>query len=223
MAWAVGARRSPGAAWEAHALYTLYDAMGEGGWAPTPRQFYTANASLRRDALLAAGLFNPLFRRAEDVELAYRLRDIGLGFRFTPDAVVYHRPGRTYAAWRRMARQYGSYDVLMWRKCGRRHVMPVIGHEFVHQRKAALRTAARMLVGRRRLLAAFVATVSVAARCAAAAGLGQGAMSAYSAVFNLLYWQGVCEALGGREAFWAGLELWRIPERAPLATVEGEG
>jgi GT2 family glycosyltransferase len=223
MALAESARLSPWAAWEANALYKQYEAMLEGRWTPTPRQFYTANASLRRDALLAAGLFDPLFRRAEDVELAYRLRDNGLGFRFAPEAIVYHRPGRSYAAWRRMARRYGYYDVAMWRRRGRAHVMPVIGHEFVHQRNAALRFAARLLVGRRGLLAAFAAGASAAAYGAAAARLGGASRSAYSAVFNLLYWQGVCEALGSREAFWAGLELWRARERAPLATAEGEG
>ncbi|MEX1254762.1 MAG: glycosyltransferase [Dehalococcoidia bacterium] len=220
MALADGARLSPWAEWESYALYKQYEAMQEGRWAPTPRQFYTANASVHRVDLIAAGLFDPLFRRAEDVELAYRLRDLGLAFRFLPEAVAYHRPGRSYAAWRRMAEQYGYYDILMWRAKGRAHIIRVIGHEFVHQRHPALRGVARHLVGHRRRLAAFVTGAAAAAQVASWLRFKRGARAAYSVIFNLLYYQGVCEALHGRDLFWPSLELWRAAEPGALAAAE---
>ncbi len=207
-----GAKLAPWGEWEFSGLQRQYEAMLRGDWAPTPRQFYTANASVPRAAYLAAGLFDPLFRRAEDVELAYRLRDHGVGFRFLPDAVIYHRPARSFASWQRMAWQYGFYDVLMWRQKNRRHVLRVIGHEFHHQRHPLLQQSARALVGRRRTLRTATWLAGRGANLMAAAGARRPAMPLYSAVFNLLYWEGVADSLGGRAAFLAGLEAWRRPE-----------
>jgi glycosyltransferase involved in cell wall biosynthesis len=222
MALAEGARLSPWAEWESYALYKQYEAMQEGRWAPTPRQFYTANASVKRADLIETGLFDPLFRRAEDVELAYRLRDLGLSFRFLPGAVAYHRPGRTYGAWKRMAEQYGYYDVLMWQEKGRAHIIRVIGHEFVHQRHPALQRASRHLVGHRWRLALATTTAGATAQVASWLRFKRGARAAYSVIFNLLYYQGVCDALAGRDAFWPSLELWREPEPGTLAAAGSE-
>jgi len=216
-----GAKLAPWAEWEFVGLQRQYAAMLRGDWAPTPRQFYTANSSVPRSAYLAAGMFDPLYRRAEDVELAYRLRDRGLGFRFLPDAVIYHRPARSFDSWQRMAWQYGFYDVLMWRQKNRRHVLRVIGHEFRHQRHPLLQRAARKLVGRRRLLYAATAIGGRAANAISALGARRLTMPLYSAVFNLLYWQGVAETLGGRARFLEGLEAWRQPERQPSQLTEG--
>ncbi len=59
-------------------LAKQYTAMLRGDWEATARQFYTGNASLRREPLLAVGGFDTAFRRAEDVEMAYRLDDRGI-------------------------------------------------------------------------------------------------------------------------------------------------
>jgi GT2 family glycosyltransferase len=222
MALAEGAHLSPWAEWESYALYKQYQAMEEGRWAPTPRQFYTANASVRRSDLIEVGLFDPLFRRAEDVELAYRLRDLGLSFRFLSEAVAYHRPGRSYAAWKRMAKQYGYYDILMWQAKGRAHIIRVIGHEFVHQRHPALQWAARHLIGHRWRLSLATTAAGATAQVASWLRFKRGARAAYSVIFNLLYYQGVCDALAGREAFWPSLELWRAPEAGALAPARGD-
>ena len=64
------------------------------------RQFFTGNASLRRDSFLATGGFDPSFHRAEDVELGYRLAALGIQFIFEPSARVWHYPVRSFAAWR---------------------------------------------------------------------------------------------------------------------------
>lgn len=56
------------------------------------RFFYTSNLSLRRDFLLAYGLFDDTFPYAswEDIELGYRLEERGLRIHYNPDAVAYH-------------------------------------------------------------------------------------------------------------------------------------
>jgi glycosyltransferase involved in cell wall biosynthesis len=60
--------------------------------------FWTSNVSVRRDDLVAAGLFDEAFIEYgwEDVDLGERLRDLGLARRFNPRAVVSHvkRPWR---------------------------------------------------------------------------------------------------------------------------------
>jgi GT2 family glycosyltransferase len=93
-------------------LVKQYDAMERGDWAATARQFYTANASLARRHVLDAGGFDERFRRAEDVELAYRLADRGLRFVFARDAVVVHHPDRSFRAWLDIAGAYGRNDVV---------------------------------------------------------------------------------------------------------------
>ena len=65
---------APWVRWEQEMLMKQYKAMLRGDWPATARQFYTGNASLRRSHILAAGGFDENFRRAEDVELAYRLQ-----------------------------------------------------------------------------------------------------------------------------------------------------
>ncbi len=95
-----------------------------------PRQFYTGNASVARRHVIAAGGFDTAFRRAEDVELAYRLADRGLRFSFDHDAVVLHYADRSFDAWRRMATDYGRNDVIFARDMGRTWLLDSIAREF---------------------------------------------------------------------------------------------
>jgi glycosyltransferase involved in cell wall biosynthesis len=195
----------PWAAWEMRTLDRCYADMIAGRYAPTPRQFFTANVSVRAERVALAGGFNEEMRRAEDVELAYRLQDRGCRFVFRPDLYVEHDPGRSLGAWLRMARQYGSYDVMMWRDLGRRHIIDNVSEEYA-ERRAPLRAAARALVGRRAAVALSRVALMSAARAAWRLRARGAAMAACSAVFNVEYWHGVSEALGGRRAFWDAIE-----------------
>jgi GT2 family glycosyltransferase len=209
-----GKRLEPWLEWEAVSLQKQYDAMVAGEWRPTPRQFYTANASFRREDAIAAGLFDASFKRAEDVEFAFRLRDIGVASGFIPEAIVYHEPNRTYEQWLRVPYLYGHYDFIMWTQKNRRHIGGVLRHEFF-QRQRLLQRAARVLVGRERLLNAFVALSAFAAERAHSLRLRKVSLSLYSAIFNLRYWQGMCEAMGSRQRFWQQIDH---PGPAPIAT-----
>jgi GT2 family glycosyltransferase len=185
--------------WEEDMLEGVYRALRAGEYPCTPRQFYTANASLRRSRFLAAGGFDPAYRRAEDVELAYRLRNAGAVFVFLPQAAVHHYASRTFGAWSRTPYQYGRYDVLM-------HAQ---GHEALscavvefHTRHVLTRVVARACVGHRRTVRAAVALLRVAAAVADRAGADRIARLGLGAIFNLLYWQGVCDELGDRRRVW---------------------
>ncbi len=207
------------AAWESHMLEKQYGDMLAGRWAPTPRQFYTANASVPRADLVRAGLFDPSFRRTEDVELAYRLADLGLGIRFVPQATAVHDTPRSLDGWMTMAAQYGRYDVVMWRDKGRRHIFNNIAFEYRYSRNAALRAAARALIGREAAMALVRVAATVAILGLARLRFRSGAMAACSAVFNLLFWDGACREIGGRAAFWEAIRRELKPVHADAETV----
>jgi GT2 family glycosyltransferase len=216
------ARLKPWVLWELATLERQYDDMARGKWEPTPRQFYTGNASVARAAVLEAGGFNPEFRRAEDVEMAYRLQASGYTFVFAPQARGLHYARRSFASWKSIASAYGRADVKMARALAKPGILEVIGKEF-HQRHMPLQLVARASVSRPPLLRATVGASGVAARLfnALPGTTGQRLAAAYSIMFNLLFWEGVAEGIG-HDAFW---ELVRRnqPARPPMAAAPTAG
>jgi glycosyltransferase involved in cell wall biosynthesis len=190
-------------AWEEEMLQAQYRAMLAGEYPCTARQFYTGNASLSRVRFLAAGGFDGSFKRAEDVELAYRLRDGGARFVFNPRADVRHFASRSFTAWCRTPYQYGRYDVAMGRDKGHEAFACAV-HEF-HARHSLNRLLAWLCVGRRPLVALAVLGLRIATLIAPALGAPRAARFALSGIFNLLYWQAVSDELGGRAPMWRAI------------------
>ncbi|MBF6599304.1 MAG: glycosyltransferase family 2 protein [Dehalococcoidia bacterium] len=197
------------AEWELRTLERQYAQMVGGIFEPTPRQFYTANASVRRADLERAGMFDVRYRRAEDVELAYRLEEGGATFVFLPDACVLHDTPRSFSNWMAMAGQYGQYDVLLSRQGGRRWTLDILAEEFVEARHPALQAVARLTVGHRRRSAAVRRLAPLAIGGADALRLRRVALAGCGALFNLLYWHAFCEEFGGRVAFWDAVRTSR--------------
>jgi glycosyltransferase involved in cell wall biosynthesis len=194
MSWSRDVAHKPWVKWEESGLLRQYESMLSGEWAPTQRQFYTANASVRRQAIIDAGLFDPAFRRAEDVELAYRLRDNNLRFRFLPDAVIHHRPNRTYAAWLNVAQKYGDYDIVMWREKGRENILRNIQFE-LGRRHLLTRSAVRLIVGFRLPVRLFTLLASGFGLATARVGLERLSQFCYSFIYNLHYYSAAATAL----------------------------
>jgi GT2 family glycosyltransferase len=195
--------------WEEDMLEDQYRAMLAGEFECTPRQFYTANVSLHRSRFLEAGGFDSTFKRAEDVELAYRMRDQGAQFVFDAEAAVYHYAERTFEAWCRTPYQYGRYDVIMHREKGH-EALPCAAHEF-HSRHVLTRWLARSCVGHAALVrAAVVGLRSVASVCDRLGARGPARL-ALSGIFNLLYWQGASDEFGGPKPVWGMVAAWEIP------------
>jgi GT2 family glycosyltransferase len=191
-------RRPSWVHWEEDLLQIQYQEMLAGKYPCGPRQFYTGNASLWRRQFLEAGGFDPRFKRAEDVELAYRLRDRGARFVFRPEAEVLHYASRSFESWCRTPYLYGRYDVVMYREKGH-EALPCAFVEF-HRRHPLTRLLVRLCLGRPAL-----ARVAVQALRGAAAGSDWGSARragrlALSAAFNVLYWQGVCDEFGDAAA-----------------------
>jgi glycosyltransferase involved in cell wall biosynthesis len=194
-----GRWESPWIRWEARTLERQYSDMDAGRWSATSRQFYTGNASVGRTHLLRVGGFNVALRRAEDVELGHRLRDLGVVFEFHREATAHHEPTRSYRAWTTAAREYGRVDAIMGTRLGRPEVLGWAACEF-HGRHPLTRLA--VLVDRRhtRLASTLPWLAAPLARATLRCGLGRVSDALCSGVFNLLYWRGVADQLGTGQA-----------------------
>jgi GT2 family glycosyltransferase len=216
-----GFAMTPWVLWEQAMLVKQYENMLNGRWQPTARQFYTGNTSLAREHILAVGGFDPAFRRAEDVELAYRLADHGLRFLFNPDAIGYHFAERTFSSWLEIPYAYGRNDVIFTRKKGQQWLLPAIMTEF-DTRHPLVKVLTRTLLDRPSLSTAAVTCLGL---------IGQGGhylrlpflpRYAYSGIFNLRHYQGIADELGGRQAFFDAMAAARQqPPASPLEKAKG--
>ncbi len=185
----------PWVRWEQEMLMKQYQALMEGLWDASPRQFYTGNASVRRALVLAVGGFDEGFRRAEDVELAYRLSKLGLHFIFGNRAVGLHYAERSYRSWLEMAETYGRNDIIFARDRDQKWLLPTLASEF-RQRHILVRSLVRSCLGRPRLTALATSIMKLVADAATHLGAEKIERIAYSSLFNLQYYSGVSEELG---------------------------
>lgn len=117
----------PWVAWEQLQLEKLYAAMVRGDFAPSYRQFWTGNASVRRRHLVDAGLFDTSLRRGEDVELGRRLAALGVGFVFNIEAKGWHHAERTLESFCDAHATYGVMEVSMFEQVPATSVEEVLG------------------------------------------------------------------------------------------------
>ncbi len=192
----------PWVQWEQAMLYKQYDAMARGDWAPTARQFYTGNASLPRTLFVDSGGFDESFRRAEDVELAYRLHDAGVSFEFEFAARAFHHAHRSYQAWLSIASAYGVNDVVFWRDHGQTWLVPTIRREY-EDRHPLTRAYARLGLTIPVLARQGARLAPRTAKAAERLHLRALSRQILSAVYNHAYYDGLVSELGTVEDFLA--------------------
>jgi glycosyltransferase involved in cell wall biosynthesis len=191
---------APWIRWEQEMLMKQYRSLLTGVWQASARQFYTGNASLRRSHILAAGGFDEHFRRAEDVELAYRLANRGLDFVFNMDAVGSHYAERSFRSWLQAANTYGHNDVIFARDRGQKWLMPALESEF-RQRHNLIQSLVRICRRRPRVTALAGKAMKLAADAATLVGAAKIEQVAYSGLFNLQYYSGLHDELGDAQFF----------------------
>ena len=191
---------SPWVSWEQRMLYKQYDAMDAGLYTARARQFYTGNTSISRELLEAHGGFDETFRRAEDIELAYRLSDAGVGFHYCADARGFHYAERSFAAWCDIASEYGRTDIVFARLPGREDLGAFLVFTF-HQRAFPLRILNWATVSSPLLRRAVVASMSVATRLGDCARIPIITRAALSLIYSVLYFGGMADELGGARKF----------------------
>src|SRR5258705_6277780 len=75
------------------------------------------NMAVRRDALLALGGFDPVYRAAgDDVDICWRFQDAGHTVGFSPAAIVWHFRRNTVRAYLKQQRGYGKAEALVYAK-----------------------------------------------------------------------------------------------------------
>src|SRR5262245_2249358 len=195
---------APWVRWEQEMLMKQYRALLRGDWQPSARQFYTGNASLRRFHILAAGGFDENFRRAEDVELAYRLAARGLGFVFTMKAAGMHYAERSYRSWLDAAYMYGCNDVIFARDRNQKWLLSAIHQEF-QDRHILVRSLVRLCTGRSWLASIIASALKLTADAATLVHASGMEKSAYSGLFNLRYYSGLFDELDDSQFLFRGV------------------
>jgi GT2 family glycosyltransferase len=193
---------APWVRWEQAMLTKQYQAMLAGKYQPSARQFYTGNTSLARAQLVAAGGFDESFRRAEDVELAYRLAQRGLQFVFNPNAIGYHYAERSFRSWMEIPYIYGRNDVIFTRDKHQHWLLPEVLKEF-HDRNALIKLLVWLCLDHDILSKSILASHRAVSYLADRLGLERLVQNAHSGMFNLCYYQGVAHEMGGRKRFFA--------------------
>ncbi len=196
---------SPWTSWEQAMLRKQYRAMDRGDYPATSRQFYTGNASLARRHLHDVGGFNPEFRRAEDVELAYRLDDHGLGFFYENQAVGHHYAERSFDSWKSTAYVYGRNDVVFGRDPNRSWMLSFMAYKFNDQHPLA-RWATILCIRTPALRSPLTGLLRYVAVGAERLRLGPLSRYALSGIFSIEFHSGIADELGGSEQF---IELLR--------------
>jgi glycosyltransferase involved in cell wall biosynthesis len=190
----------PWVAWEQHMLYKQYDAMNKGVYGPTFRQFYTGNASLPRRRFLDSGGFDARFRRAEDVELAFRLDVDGVAWVWNPNAIGHHYADRPFASWLRTARDYGTNEVVFGRDEQQDPTFERLRTEFAG-RSRLIRALARVCAAVPSLEPVVRASLRGVALAAHSAGATRVSEHALSGLFNMTYYCAMAAELGGAGEF----------------------
>ncbi len=182
-------------AWEHAMLEKQYRAWRTGEWKGAgPNHFYSGNASVRREHLLAVGGFDETFKRQEDVELAYRLeRERGLTFTFDATALGTHRPDRTFASWKRVPTSYGQLDVV---RAKRGDLKWDVVQAAYSSRNSITRSIVRLWLAYPSLARPLEGILSSVAPLLYGIRLSKPALSALSTLYNLMYIQGAYKELG---------------------------
>jgi glycosyltransferase involved in cell wall biosynthesis len=187
--------RQPWVAWEQAKLEAQYGAMARGDYAPTFRQFWTGNASVFKEHILAVGGFDSAFSRGEDVELGQRLDRRGLQFRFNPRAVGLHHAERSLESWSNAHTSYGRLEVQIFGRLGEDMLLQTLADNFSRLNPLS-RWLVRGCVGRTLPLGAATAVLKSSLRLSERFP-GPFAKPACSVLANLLYWDASAKALGG--------------------------
>jgi len=176
-------------AWEHIKLREIYDLFRPGGsnsdGRAGPVHFYSGNASVRREHLLAVGGFDENYRRQEDVELAVRLaRDCGVWFLFDFATDATHRPTRTFESWIRIPRAYGQLDA---QRVKARTLDWAEVEELAARRNPATRLLANTCAACPFIEPAIIGTLRVAASTSWRLAARGPAVAALSAIYNSVY------------------------------------
>ncbi|HET9959782.1 MAG TPA: glycosyltransferase [Polyangiaceae bacterium] len=185
----------PWVAWEQEKLERQYQAMTRKEWEPTYRQFWTGNASIARAHLLAAGKFDPTFKRGEDVELGLRLHERGLKFRFNGRARGLHHAERSLDSWEHAHRSYGRLEAEMLSSRPNDEVVSILSGNW-RRLNPLTRAAARLCIQSPALNQGATRLLREALKTEPMRRSSFVSSKACSLLANILYWRESAAVLG---------------------------
>jgi glycosyltransferase involved in cell wall biosynthesis len=190
-------RRDPWTTWDDAQLALLADSLQGGQRAPGPRDFYSGNCSIVAELFRSVGGFNASMERAEDFDMGYRLTAGGTRLVYCEAATSVHRGMHNFENWVNNAAAFGRSEVELAQEFSH-------GSDFLawYRSRHLLNRLLVRLCNRYPILSApLVASMDRVGRLADAAGATAVCSAAYSAIYNLSYWQGLIGAFGS-EGFW---------------------
>lgn len=191
---------TPWSHWEQTKLLEMYHSLINGAIELSGRHYYSGNSSMSRRLFLKVGGFDPAFRRAEDIELGYRLNDENVRFVFNEQAAGYHYSERSFVSWIKIPYVYGQNDVLFATQKDQDWLLPTLLREF-RERHVFVQALVWLCLDRPMLSNASVAGLKLIAQLARSLS-----NMACSGIFNLLYYQGMTDMLNGRSVFYEAVE-----------------
>lgn len=157
---------------------------------------YSGNFSLAADLFWRIGGFDQSVRYCEDADLGLRLQQTGAEFVLAPAAVGHHSGYRSFQSWRQSAYQGGYWDSEQMLKMRKVFSLADLVRDF-NQRHRLLRKIAGLVLDRPRLFSATIASMRGVAIMAGALRLRGVERYAYGGIYDLTYWHGLCDGLGG--------------------------
>ena len=194
--------------WVEWQLNKQYRAMEAGRRSVGGRALYSGNFSVRREAFLRVGGFDETLPHSEDVELGLRLERDGAKFHLALGAKGEHWAHRTYETWLTMAYKYGRWD-------GALAVNPQYPFAWeqlfaaYRRRSLLLRVFAKRVLDHPLLSNWLRRLFRVGSIAAGALRLSVLERSLYAGLYDLVYWQAVCDELGSARVLWRVLRRRR--------------
>jgi GT2 family glycosyltransferase len=157
---------------------------------------YSGNFSLPAVLFWQVGGFDETVRYCEDAELGLRLEQVGANFRLAAGAVGHHSGYRSFQSWRDAAYRGGFWDSEQMLKMRKVYSLGDLVRDFHHRHKI-LRSVAQVVLGRPRLFGLTIAAMRGVAVAAGGLRLRKLERYAYGGIYDLTYWHGLCDGLGG--------------------------
>jgi hypothetical protein len=128
-----------------------------------------------------------------------RLEKAGISFRLALNASAEHWGCRSYASWREMAHNYGHWDAGLVFKAEFPSALQRLRTEYRERGRFRQWLIGYTLRDQHRL-GAFIRGLHATAVISGSLGLSPLERKAYGAIYDLTYWKGVSDELGGLRA-----------------------
>jgi cellulose synthase/poly-beta-1,6-N-acetylglucosamine synthase-like glycosyltransferase len=196
----------PWIVWQQATYEKVYRDIAEGRLRPSFQHFWSGNCSVRRQDAIAVGGYDEQLRFGEDVEFGRRLMERGLRFRFNPAARGYHYSSRSLDSWVRACCAQGKFGGKVLGRLGDVEMHRVLAEEW-RSRHRLTRGLVRWGARRPARTAAAVLALRGCIRMGMLAPASAFSRAACAGMANLLYWDGMAEALGWDQSLFSSLEL----------------